>query len=172
MIEIAKAQECHVEDIGKLFWEFIVFHQNIDAIWTPGNNAIPCFIEDHLSKFMKSEDRLALVALDDSRSIGYSLSEIKRIPPGPKREDYGYIDQLAITAIYRRRGVGEKMYAEIVKWFQSRGIRRIELGTTARNTVANSFWQKQGFTVYMHTLFSELECNEVNQGPSSKPNDK
>ncbi|MGP8079336.1 MAG: GNAT family N-acetyltransferase [Dehalococcoidales bacterium] len=156
MIEIIQAKENHIEDIGKLFWEFIIFPKNIDPIWTPNDNAISCFIEDHLNNFMKSENCLVLVALDDSKTVGYSLSEIKIIPPGPKRDDYGYIDQMAIIASYRHKGIGEKMYAEILNWFRSKGIKRIEVGTTARNNVANSFWQKQGFTIFMYTLYKEI----------------
>jgi hypothetical protein len=48
------------------------------------------------------------------------------------------------------------MFAEITKWFQSKGINRVELQTIDKNVVANSFWQKQDFTVYMHTLYKDI----------------
>ena len=105
---------------------------------------------------MKSEDGLVLVAGDKGKVIGYSLAEIRRISPGLKREKYGYIDEMAVTANYQRRGIGEKMLAEIMRWFQSNDIKRVELGTTTQNVVGNSFWQKQGFTIYMHTLYKNV----------------
>jgi ribosomal protein S18 acetylase RimI-like enzyme len=145
-----------VADIGRLWWEFILFHQDIDPIWTPLEGSIPGFIENHLRRFMKSEDGLVLVAGDKGKVIGYSLSEIRRNSPGLKREKYGYIDEMAVTANYQRRGIGEKMLAEIMRWFQSNDIKRVELGTTTQNLVGNSFWQKQGFTIYMNTLYKNV----------------
>ena len=156
MIEIVKAEEKHVADIGRLWWEFILFHQDIDPIWTPLEGSIPGFIENHLRRFMKSEDGLVLVAGDKGNVIGYSLSEIQRISPGLKREKYGYIDEMAVTANYQRRGIGEKMLAEIMRWFQSNDIKRVELGTTTQNVVGNSFWQKQSFMIYMNTLYKNV----------------
>jgi ribosomal protein S18 acetylase RimI-like enzyme len=156
MIEIVKAEEKHVADIGRLWWEFILFHQDIDPIWTPLEGSIPGFIENHLRRFMKSEDGLVLVAGDKGKVIGYSLSEIRRNSPGLKREKYGYIDEMAVTANYQRRGIGEKMLAEIMRWFQSNDIKRVELGTTTQNVVGNSFWQKQGFMIYMNTLYKNV----------------
>ena len=156
MIKIVKAEEKHVAAIGKLWWEFILFHQDIDPIWTPLEGSIPGFIENHLRRFMKSEDGLVLVAGDKGKVIGYSLSEIQRISPGLKREKYGYIDEMAVTANYQRRGIGEKMLAEIMRWFQSNDIKRVELGTTTQNVVGNSFWQKQSFMIYMNTLYKNV----------------
>jgi ribosomal protein S18 acetylase RimI-like enzyme len=157
MIEIVRAEEKHMADIGKLWWEFILFHQDIDPIYTSLEGAIPGFIENHLQRCMKSDDGLVLVAVDGTKVVGYSLSEVHRISPGLKREKYGYIDDMAVTASYRRKGIGEKMVAEIIKWFQAKDIKRVELGTTAKNMVANSFWQKQGFTVYRYTLYKEIK---------------
>ena len=156
MIKIVKAEEKHVADIGRLWWEFILFHQDIDPIWTPLEGSIPGFIENHLRHFMKSEDGLVLVSGDKGKVVGYSLSEIHRISPGLKREKYGYIDEMAVTANYQRRGIGEKMLADIMRWFQSNDIKRVELGTTTQNVVGNSFWQKQSFMIYMNTLYKNV----------------
>jgi ribosomal protein S18 acetylase RimI-like enzyme len=156
MIKIVKGEEKHITDIGKLWWEFMLFHQDIDLIFTPREGSIPGFEENQVRRLMKSEDGLVLVALDNENVIGFSLSEIRGPSLGFMRERHGYIDTVAITTACRHRGIGGKMYREIVKWFQSKGIKRVELGTTAQNKVANSFWQKQGFKVYMHTLYREI----------------
>jgi GNAT superfamily N-acetyltransferase len=157
MVEIVKAEEKHVTAIGKLWWEFMIFHQKVEPIFTPREGAIPGFVENNLRRFMKSRDGLVLVALDKTKVVGYSLSEIIGPSPGFKREEYGSIDQMAVTADYRKKGIGEKMFAETAKWFLSRNIERVEIQTTAKNAVANSFWQKQGFEVYMHTLYKEIK---------------
>jgi ribosomal protein S18 acetylase RimI-like enzyme len=106
---------------------------------------------------MKSEEGLVLVALDGTKVVGFSLAELRGPSPGYKRDQYGIIDTTAVTESYRRKGIGEKMVREAMKWFQLKNVDRVELETAAENLVANSFWQKQGFTVYRHRLFKGIK---------------
>jgi ribosomal protein S18 acetylase RimI-like enzyme len=156
MADISKAQESHVEAIGDLWWEFLLFHQDIESIFVLEEDSIQRFREDHLLPHMRSEDGLVLVALDGTRAVGFCISEVRRIIPGLKRPPYGYIDTIAVTAEYRRKGIGEKLYAETTKWLQSKEIGRLELGTDARNVAGNSFWRKMGFTVYHHEMCKDV----------------
>jgi ribosomal protein S18 acetylase RimI-like enzyme len=156
MIKIIKAEERHVSDICRLWLEFMHFHQNVDPIFTPREDAVPGFEENQVRRLMKSEDGLVLVASDGERVIGYSLSEIQGPLKGLKREKFGYIHDMAVTANYRRKGIGEKMFDAILKWFHTKGIDRVELELAARNQVACSFWEKHGFTDYMRKLYRQL----------------
>lgn len=155
-IKIVKAEEKHIPDIGKLWWEFMIVHQNADPIFMPREGSIPGFEEHLRQNFMKSEEGLALVALDSNRIIGFSTSEIRKPSPVYERENYGTIETVAVTANYRHHGIGEKMVAEIMKWFKLKNITRVELETLARNDMANSFWQKQGFMIFRHRLYREF----------------
>ena len=156
MIEIIKAEERHVSDVGKLWLEFMRYHQDIDPIFTPRDGAEAGFKEEMVRRLMKSENGLVLVALDRSRVVGYSLSEIHEPMKGFKLDEFGYVHQMAITADYRHRGIGEKLFAEILKWFRSKNVDRVELELTAKNQVAYSFWKKHGFTDYAHTLYRQI----------------
>jgi ribosomal protein S18 acetylase RimI-like enzyme len=157
MIEIVRAEEKHVTAIGKLWWEFMIFHQNADHIFTPREGSLTGFEENQLRRLMKSKDGLVLVALDDGKVVGYTLSEIKDSSPGFRHEKIGFVHDAAVTASHRRNGIGQKMLTEIMAWFKARNIRHVELQTAARNAVANTFWQKQGFEIYMHTLYQEIK---------------
>ena len=156
MIEIVRAEERHISDIDKLWLEFMRFHQDIDPIFTPRDGAVPNFEEDQVRRLMKSEDGLVLVALDEGQVVGYSLSEIKGPMKGYKLEKFGAVGHVAVTAHYRRRGIGEEILREILKWFQSRNIDRVELEVLAKNPVAYSFWKKHGFTDYRHRLYRQI----------------
>jgi diamine N-acetyltransferase len=134
----------------------MIFHQNLDHIFTPREGATIGFEENQVRRLMKSEDGLVLMAVDNGKVVGYSLSEIHMANPGFHREKYGYIDDAAVTASHRRRGIGRIMLVEIMNWFRSKKIRRAELSTASQNITANSFWRKQGFEVYMHTLYKEI----------------
>jgi hypothetical protein len=98
MAEMAKAQESHVEAIGNLWWEFLLFHQDIERIFVLEEDSIQRFKEDHLLPHMRSEDSLVLVALEGTGAVGFCISEVRRIMPGLKRPPYGYIDMMAVTA--------------------------------------------------------------------------
>jgi ribosomal protein S18 acetylase RimI-like enzyme len=156
MIDIVRAEERHIPDIGKLWLEFMRFHQDIDPIFTPREGAVPGFEENQVQRLIKSDDGLVLVALDKEQVVGYSLSEIKGPSPGLKSKKFGYIHDMAVTASYRRAGIGEKMLGEAIKWFSSKNIDRVELEITAKNQVAASFWKKHRFTIYMHKLYRQI----------------
>ena len=155
MMEIVKAEEKHVADIGRLWLEFMHFHAAVDPIFTPRDGAAAGFEKEMVRRLMESEDGLVLVALDGKRAVGYSLAEI-RDSPGLKLEKFGAVDHVAVTAEFRRKGVGEKVLGEIMKWFRSRGIDRVELEVAARNETGYSFWRKHGFTDYRHRLYRQI----------------
>ena len=155
MINIVRAVEEHIPEIDDLWLEFMRFHQDIDPVFTIRDGAVPGFENDAVRRLMRSEDGLVLVAMDKGKVIGFSLSEIRGTKVY-KLEKFGAIDTMAVTSVYRRRGIGEAMLREILNWFRSRNIDRIELEVLAKNQVSNSFWTKQGFVDYRHRLFKHI----------------
>ncbi len=152
-IDIAEATESHVPDMVELWREFMDHHKDIDPRFPVREDAHIGF-EQHLRELMGAEDTLILVALDGSRTVGFSISQVNKYPPiWVERETYGFIDTMAITADYRRQGIGEQMLNRIFEWFDSRDIDRIELSVSARNQVGYSFWRKHGFKDFMHRLY-------------------
>ena len=126
MIEISRAEECHLPSIGRLWWEFILYNQAIDSHFTVREGSIPHFLENHVSRFMGSDDGLVLIAVENGTVVGYSLSEVQGpIPISLKQDRWGYIDQLAVTESHRRKGIGEKMLGVTIAWFKSKDVSRI-----------------------------------------------
>jgi len=155
MIEIVRAEEKHIPEIVRLWEEFMDFHKDIDPRF-PMRKDAPLIWGKHLATLMTSDDTHILVALGGGHAVGFSISMLDKYPPIFQRETCGFIAAVAITAAYRRKGVGQKMLVEILAWFRSKGVERVELTTTAQNAVASSFWQKQGFKIYMHRLYREI----------------
>ncbi len=154
-MEIAVAQDAHVPGMVALWKEFMDFHKNIDPRFPAKEDAHIGF-EKHLRGLMVAEDMLILAALDESRVVGFSVSQVAKYAPiWVERETYGFIDTMAIASGYRRKGIGEQMLARIREWFESRSIDRIELGVAPRNEVGYSFWKKHGFREFMHDLYLE-----------------
>jgi GNAT superfamily N-acetyltransferase len=156
MIKIVKAEERHVPDICKLWLEFMRFSEDIDPIFEPRDGAMMVFEKEYLRPFMKLENSLILVSLDGEKVVGYSYSLISDLSKLEKRKQYGCVHDFFINADYRRRGIGEKMYAEILNWFHSRNINRIELQVIAKNEAACSFWRKHGYGDFEHTWYRQI----------------
>jgi GNAT superfamily N-acetyltransferase len=156
VITIIEAEEKHIPDVSRLWKEFIQFHIDVEPIWIPAEDAEQGQREEQTKPLMASDKGLVLVAMDGDEVIGYSISEIKPPPRGSARTEYGYIHHMAVTDQFRRTGVGEQMFNDILKWFKSKGMDRIELDITSKNYVASSFWGKLGFEEYVRTLFLEI----------------
>ena len=155
-IQIVRAQEEHVTDLGNLWMEFMRHSQDIDPIFTPQDGAIPVFIREHLRPAMEAENSLVLVALDDEKVAGYSYSLIIGTSNLEARAKYGCIHDLFITATYRRKGIGNRIVTEIMKWFHLNDIHRVELDVLVQNQIASSFWRKHGFEDFKHTLHRRI----------------
>jgi ribosomal protein S18 acetylase RimI-like enzyme len=156
MIQIIKAEERHIPDICKLWLEFMQYHADIDPIIAPGDDFFTRGLDstsDFENKFlrpaMKSEKSLVQLAKDGQKIVGYSIADILEIP-NSEIKLCGFVNHLYVVKDYRRRGIGEKMYTEILKWFRSKGINVVELQLMAKNQVACSFWRNHGYGDYQH----------------------
>ena len=155
-IQIIRAIEEHVTDLGNLWMEFMRYTQDVDPVFTPQDGAIPVFIKEYLRPAMEAENSLVLVALDEEKVVGYSYSLINETSNLADRAKYGCIHDLFITATHRMKGISDRIVSEIMKWFRLNDIHRVELDVLAQNQIASSFWRKQGFADFKHTLYRLL----------------
>jgi ribosomal protein S18 acetylase RimI-like enzyme len=151
-MEIVVAQENHVPEIINLWEEFARFHEPFDPRYPMKDEVRPGY-ETHLREAITAKDAKVLVALDRNRVVGYVIALIRKPPPVFQRERYGYIDEMTVTADYRRRSIGSKLLKEILDWFRSENLDFIELSVAAKNKVGYSFWKKHGFRDYLHHLY-------------------
>ncbi|MFC1953510.1 GNAT family N-acetyltransferase [Chloroflexota bacterium] len=156
MIEIVKAEEKHIPEIGDLWIEFMRFHADMDSVYQPPDDSIPIFIGEYLQPAMSDKNSLVLVALDGEQIIGYSYSLITEPHKLNNREKYGSIHDMFIVSPYRRSGIGMKMFNEIIKWFTFNNIKRIELDVMTQNQTASSFWEKLGFKDLNRTIIRQI----------------
>jgi ribosomal protein S18 acetylase RimI-like enzyme len=157
MVKIVKAEEYHIPAICRLWLEFMRFSEDIDPIFTVREGAETDFEKKFLHPRMNDNNSLVLVALDGEKMVAYSVSQIqedlKVIKPEIKTAS---IVHLFVTKDYRRRGIGEKMYAEMLRWFHARDINRVELQVIVRNKSAVSFWKKHGYLDFQNTLYTQI----------------
>ncbi|MBN2240972.1 MAG: GNAT family N-acetyltransferase [Dehalococcoidales bacterium] len=153
MIEILKAEERHVPEIGDLWWEFMKYSREIDAIHEPEEDSKPIFEDNYLRPAMNDENSLVLAAIEDGIVRGYSYSLIVDKSELTTQDRFGCIHDMFITQNARNSGIGENMLKEIYTWFTANGIERIELDVLKNNRPAENFWRKQGFSEIRKTVY-------------------
>ncbi|MFB0563558.1 MAG: GNAT family N-acetyltransferase [Candidatus Lokiarchaeia archaeon] len=151
-MEIVRATFSHVSGIVELWKELMDFHKNIDSFFSRREDGHINF-EKYVKELIESDDSLVLAALDEGHVVAYSISQISEYPPVFQIEKYGHIWDMAVKSDYRRKGIGGRMLAKILEWFEQRKINRIELRVVPKNQIGYSFWKKQGFKDYLHVLY-------------------
>jgi GNAT superfamily N-acetyltransferase len=151
-MEIIAAREKHIPEIVELWEEFAHFHEPFDPRY-PMKDDLRTGYEIHLREVMAAKDTRVLAALEQGKLVGYAIAQIRKSTPVWRREKYGYIDEMAVTAACRRGGIGTQLLKSILDWFRSENLDMIELSVAAKNKVGYSFWRKHGFRDYLHHLY-------------------
>ncbi len=154
-INIRKAVENDVAAMVELWKEMMDFHKELDQLFTrkaTGHEGWTDFITGHIS----NDDSCVLVAECNNQIVGQCLGFVSEYPPGITSKRYGKFQELAVTAKFRRFGIGEKLFSEMVTWFREHGIKRTQVRVSVHNELLTAFWRKMGFRPYAETLFLEI----------------
>jgi mycothiol synthase len=98
--------------------------------------------------FMLAEDEfepaLNYLAVDGGKLAGIALCR----PTASHREDYGWVEILAVRRPWRRRGIGIALLRQAFGEFHRRGLRGVGLGVDAENpTGATRLYERAGMSV-------------------------
>jgi len=143
-LEIWDACLADLDEIVELWKEFMEFHRQRDPFFTrssEGHRQFRRFVADDLG----SADWLVLVAIEADRPIGYCMATVLEYPPVFELKRHGFVQDVAVTEVARRHGVGRALFERAEQWFRTRGITRIELNVAAANAVSQAFWRRLGF---------------------------
>jgi len=130
-----EAVESDIGAVAALWREVLDFHSGRDTHYKRSEDALLQFSQ-FFSTHIESDSSLCPVAEAGGEVVGYGLAVIAERPPVFDEREYGMIYDLGVTGVCRRKGIGEKMFNYINKWYKSRGIRRIELRVAIKNEVA------------------------------------
>lgn len=74
---------------------------------------------------------------------------------------WGIIDGCYVTSAYRRSGIGTRLVAEAMRWFDTQDLKRVELAVLAGNEAGRRFWQKCGFEPFRLGLAKSSTATRV-----------
>ena len=155
-IKIAEATEKDIPEIVELWKELADYHSNIDSFFTRRDAGHVNF-KSFITELIKSKEAKILIAIENEKIIGYTIAKIDLYPPVYLLEKHGSIYDMYVILKYRKKGIGNKLWQEALKWFKMLNLERVELSIVPANLEASSFWKKQGFKNYMHKLFINIK---------------
>jgi len=109
------------------------------ALWAgmPGLSLFPCDSTDGLSRYLKRNPGLSVVARKGNQLVGAALAG----HDGRR----GFLHHVAVAPDYRRRGVGRAMVEWCVKAVTAEGIGRCLILVNDGNDEAAAFWRHIGW---------------------------
>jgi ribosomal protein S18 acetylase RimI-like enzyme len=141
--------------IGELWKALMDFHRKRDEHFARSVDGHEKF-KEFIAGQMSSGASCVLVAEQEGNVAGYCLATLAQHPPVFAERDHGHIWDLAVTESCRGRGLGEKMYRTVEKWFAERGVHRIETRVAVTNEISSAFWKEIGFRPYIETVCKDI----------------
>jgi ribosomal protein S18 acetylase RimI-like enzyme len=154
-IQLRPATEDDLEAIVYLWQEMMDFHIEQDAIYTLKEGA-PEIYETYAAECINDDAKLTLVAEEEGEVVGYLFGEITSPPPVYPGGRWGSINEISVSEMHRKMGIGTDLLQEAERWFFKNNIRRVECRIGISNPVSQSFWKKHGYIGYMEVCTKEL----------------
>lgn len=139
----------------KIWIEFIDFHAARDHFFQrteQGHERFGEFVAERIEKV----DWNVSVAVVDDQAVGHIMGALSKHPPVFVNTRFGYVQDIAVSRRFRRRGVGTSLFGHLVRWFKAHGITRVELDAAASNDTSKGFWRKMGCEDFMVRLTKEI----------------
>lgn len=152
---IRRASETDVSPIVSIWKEMMDFHAARDSYFELCEDAEAIF-EKFVRYNLDSRRCCVLVAECGNTVVGYCQSAKERYPPVYRIRDFCEVIELAVTEKYRRKGVGEKLLQEALRWAEKENLKRIECKIGVANEVSTRFWRKMKFRSYLGSLYLDM----------------
>jgi GNAT superfamily N-acetyltransferase len=155
-MKIIRAEKKHIDQIVELWKEMADFHADRICEFYRRTKKAHLNYRKHVSGALKNRNAKIFVALEDGKVLGYTLAFISKYPPVLKLKKHGFIADMAVTKVLRRKGTGKKLLERVMKWFRERGMKKVELGVAAGNPAGYPFWKKHGFKEIQLRLYRDI----------------
>ena len=148
MSDDVRIREATLEDrgaIGALWQELMDFHKPYEVRFRHMKaDALDIWLQ-HLDECMIDEGHIILVAEAGSELVAFAMARPGEDPPVFDVPPHVFVTNLAVTAEWRRRGLGQRLFEAIAGRARDRCFREVRLSVAADNPVSNAFWREMGF---------------------------
>jgi len=130
---------------AELWNEMMDYHAGISTIdFRRVKNAKRIWMR-FFDKHIGSRTKRAWVAERRGKVIGLAMGAIMRRPRMFRVKYRGHIEEMAVTASERRKGVGSRLLKQYLAWARKKGVPYVTLEAAPENRIGVPFWKKKGF---------------------------
>jgi ribosomal protein S18 acetylase RimI-like enzyme len=155
---IRKATRADRDALGRLGALLMDVHYNFDRrrFLDPGADASAGYARFLVSQ-LDDPASVILVAEADGSVMGYCYAGVEPLSWKELRDESGFIHDLALDPVARRRGAGRALVRAAIEWFRERKMSRVMLWTSTQNEAARELFLGAGFRPTMTEMTMELD---------------
>jgi len=154
-VKIRRACLEDVPGLVSLWVEFMDYHSALDSDFVRTLDSVEKWTSYISTQIAENAVRI-FVAESEAVIVGYIVAMVESYPPIITIKNYGFIQEIAVTEKYRRRGIAHLLFETAEEWLRSVGLQRIELKIDVANELSRSFWKKEGFERHTETLIKKF----------------
>ena len=137
---------------AELWNEMMDYHAGISTIdFRRVKNAKRIWMR-FFDRHVGSRTKKAWVAERDGKVVGLVMCSIDKRPPVFRVKYRGHIEEMAVTASERRKGIGSLLLKECLAWARKKGVSWVTLEAVPENRIGVPFWEKKGFRTVMISM--------------------
>ncbi len=152
---IRNAKKSDLDGIMKLLEEMVIYHKKLDGYYKSFSKYSG--LREEAESWLSNKDMKVLVAEDMGGLVGYAQVSVEDAPTYASVKKIGAVYDMFISEPYRRKGIAEQMFSEVMDWFSSKKIRHIELSVDSRNIAGVKYWESLGFFPYKFRMRKDLQ---------------
>lgn len=144
-VSLSELSDHEVDMMRSLVDEFVLSHRSFrfrEDYWSA--------CREWLLKLNGLESSRVIVAKSEGKIVGFAVGQILDNGPLLSPEKIGYGSIMVVEKHFRKEGMGSALWRTMKDWFLEKGVVQVEIYTERGNTIAESFWEKQGFPVFLH----------------------
>ena len=143
-VTIRAARPDDVADLVDLWREFMDLHAALPGGLARAPDAHGRW-RRHVVDLIADPAWLVIVAQPDGPLAGYLTATVSPYPPIFTVGEYGFVQEIAVAAPWRRRGVGRRLLAAAEEWLFARGVGEIQARVSRHNDLSQGFWSDRGY---------------------------
>ncbi|SRR5258705_8835077 len=117
------------------------------------------FPVDDVRALMATPHQHFWLGLDDMQPVGYLYAEVQERPATriKRQASRFYVHEMGVRAAERGRGVGTALLRSARDFAAAHGLSHLVLDVWDFNARTQSFYERQGFTIMRHELWSAVD---------------